>query len=166
MARKFLNPANNHEETVTAGSSFAAFFLGIIYLAYKGLWGHVFIWLLVVALPGVLSGGPLLVIALPLASICYALGIQSILATRYLSRGWREATSAPTYDEQQLAAATQSLLSTPDPMQPRTKLGASAGATKICPYCAEEVKAAAIRCKHCQADLSVASATMAGSARS
>src|SRR5689334_21592700 len=39
----------------------------------------------------------------------------------------------------------ESVLDAPDDNPPETKL---------CPFCAEEIKWAAIRCKHCQADLS------------
>jgi len=160
MTRIFQNPANRHEEAVGGGSSAGVFFLGLIYLAYKGLWSHVFIWLLVVVVPN-FSGVPLVIFTLPLASIVYAMTIQQILATRYLNRGWREvATSDSEVDA--LAKSTANILSAPDPMLPRPGDAAPlrAGDKKICPYCAEEVKAAAIRCKHCQADLPVAKPTV------
>lgn len=157
MARTFQNPANKHEETIGASSSLAAFFLGLIYLAYKGLWIHVFIWLLVVVAPSTASGAPTFVLTLPLASIFYGLAIQQILAARYLQRGWLEVTTASADADDDLAAATSLLLATPDPMKPRPSLVSptTAGPTKICPFCAEEVRAAAVKCKHCQSELPV-----------
>lgn len=157
MARTFQNPANRHEESVGIGSSVGVFFLGLIYLAYKGLWAHVFIWLLVVVVPN-FSGAPLFVFTLPLASIFYAMAIQQILAARYLSKGWREVTPLPPDEAQDLASSTAHILSMPDPMLPRQSAQAPAATadTKTCPYCAEEVKVAATRCKHCHSDLPAA----------
>jgi TM2 domain-containing membrane protein YozV len=40
-----------------------------------------------------------------------------------------------------------------DPIAPPPP-NANAGDTKPCPYCGEEIKKVAVRCKHCQADLS------------
>lgn len=155
MARTFQNPANKHEETIGVSSSVAAFFFGLIYLAYKGLWAHVFIWLLVVVVPSAASGAPIFVLTLPLASIFYGLAIQQILAARYLRRGWIEVTTTSTDGGIDLAAATASILAAPDPMQPRPRpvQPSRSEDTKICPFCAEEVKAAAVKCKHCQSDL-------------
>ena len=153
MARKFQNPANDHIETVDSESSFGAFFLGFIYLIYKGLWPHVFIWLLVVVIPGLLSNGILLVLTVPLTSIFYGMAIQQILAARYLNRGWREVTAGTTSDDTGLAASTAAILASPDPMLPRKPAATKAADVKLCPFCAEEIRAAAIRCKHCRADL-------------
>jgi hypothetical protein len=74
MARTFENPANRHQETIGGGSSLGVFFLGVIYLVYKGLWAHVFIWLLVVVAPN-FSGAPLVIFTLPLASIFWLSGL-------------------------------------------------------------------------------------------
>ncbi|HWE29398.1 MAG TPA: hypothetical protein VHB97_15420 [Polyangia bacterium] len=47
-----------------------------------------------------------------------------------------------------------------DPAQ--TKQPATSGDTKPCPYCGEEIKKVAVRCKHCQADLSTPPTSSAG----
>lgn len=136
MTMTFKNPSNGYTEEVGTGSSAGVFFFGAIYLAIKGLWMHVFIWLLVVGIPTVASGGPVVIFALPIVSICYALTIQGILRSDYLRRGWKEIT-----DPSEAGA-----IATP-PMSPVEH------ATKTCPFCAEEVLAAAIKCKHCGSDL-------------
>jgi hypothetical protein len=159
MARIFQNPVNNHAESVDFGSSVAAFLLGFIYLAYKGLWSHVFIWLVLVIIPSVLSGGILSVLTVPFAALLYAFCIQGILARRYLNQGWSEVGvvgAKASYEDRELAASTAAILAGPDPMLPRPSIGTKASDVKLCPFCAEEVKVAAVRCKHCQADISVA----------
>lgn len=157
MARTFQNPANNHEETVSTGASMGAFFLGWIYLAFKGLWGHFFIWFLVVGIPAIVVDRYTFILTIPLLSIFYGLAIQGILSTRYLRRGWREVgDSADVIDAVPAMSTVAPATSTAAPQQP------AEAETKACPYCAETIKAAAIRCKHCQADLS----TPAGAAAS
>lgn len=147
MARTFENPANRHRETVGTSDSFGVFFLGMFYLLYKGLWAHVFVWFLLVVVPA-LAAGPLVVLTLPIVAIGYAIGIQSILASRYVSNGWREVAQAEAPPS-------------PGQVQPGASLPPAAPAVpiaegmKLCPYCAEEVKAAATKCKHCQSDLPI-----------
>ncbi|WP_455275113.1 hypothetical protein [Ralstonia thomasii] len=128
MGQRYRNPSNGYTEEVGYGACYGVFFLGPLYLAAKGLWGHVFIWLLLVALPGIASGGPLLLLMVPLASIGYAAAIQGILEKKYLKAGWEE-VGGP-------------------------EIPASATIGRKCPFCAEEIKVEAIRCKHCHADLS------------
>lgn len=155
MARTFQNPANNHEETVSTAASMGAFFLGWIYLAFKGLWGHFLIWFLVVGIPAVVVDRYTFILTIPLLSIFYGLAIQGILSTRYLRRGWREIGN----DEETRNANTAKAAPTVAPISTSAEPAQLADSeTKACPYCAETIKAAAIRCKHCQADLTQSNA--------
>jgi len=154
MARTFQNPANNHEETVSASASMGAFFLGWIYLAFKGLWGHFFIWLLAVGIPAALVDRYTFILTIPLLSIFYGLAIQGILSTRYLRRGWREIGR----DEEAIGPSTAQAAPLVAPISTTVEPAQLADSeTKTCPYCAETIKTAAIRCKHCRADLAVSS---------
>lgn len=132
MGRSFRNPANGHTESVGGESWLAVLFFGAFYLAYKGLWGHFFIWMALVVGFSVLTGGPGLIIALPLVSIGYAIGINAILTNSYLRRGWIEISSdSPSVQASDL---------------------------RDCPFCAETIKRAAIKCKHCGAEVEAMSA--------
>lgn len=127
MEQAFRNPANGHTESVGGMSWLAVIVFGAFYLAYKGLWGHFFIWLLLVGGFSVLTGGPGLIIALPLASIGYAIGINGILTNSYLRKGWVEVSGG--------------------------SVGAHISDLRDCPLCAETIKKAAVKCKHCGADV-------------
>lgn len=88
--RVFENPANGHRETVSGIAWLWSLLFGWFYLLTVGLWGHVFIQIFVYVLIGFLGGGPFLVIAIPVLWITYAVCVGSMLANRYLRRGWRE----------------------------------------------------------------------------
>jgi len=51
---------------------------------------------------------------------------------------------------------------TPPPSPPASPPASPPGDTKPCPFCGEEIKKVAVRCKHCQADLSKAPTESAG----
>lgn len=130
MARVFKNPLNGHKEKVYGDSWVGVLLLGAIYLAAKGLWGHFLIWILVVGAFTALAGWPGLIIALPVAGIGYAIAIQGILANSYLRKGWIEVSGN---DAGILVTGVDS--------------------DRTCPLCAETIKSAAIKCKHCGADV-------------
>lgn len=139
MEQAFRNPANGHTESVGGMSWLAVIIFGAFYLAYKGLWGHFFIWLFLVGGFSVLTGGPGFIIALPLASIGYAIGINGILTRSYLRKGWVEVSGVSA--------------------------GAQTSDLRECPVCAETIKKAAVRCKHCGADVGRSSSPTAQALR-
>lgn len=143
MIRIFENPANKYREEVSSTCTVAAFFFGVLYLLYKGLWAHALAWVAVVGLLPALTDPFLAVLTFPLVVMFYTFGIKQILVARYLKRGWVEVKA----DE-----PTASLSNS----ERADLVGNEASDTKACPYCAETIKAAAVKCKHCQSDLTVA----------
>lgn len=128
MPTTFKNTVNGHIETVSDGSWPCALFFGVFYLIYKGLWAHVCIWLLVVIGFTALTGGPGLIIAMPLISIVYAVAIRGILEGSYLKRGWVKVEGTDHWID-------------------------ASSSERACPFCAETIKKAAVKCKHCGADV-------------
>lgn len=158
MTKTFENPANGYREEIGTSAYFGMFFLGCIYLAYKGPWKHIFIWLLVVGIPAIGSGGPFLLLSLPITTVIYTILIPGILEKDYFRRGWKDA-SALDWDRRPGANERPDLTKNSASNKPNAhdsdaprELGA-AQATKTCKYCAEEIKVHAIKCKHCQSDL-------------
>lgn len=139
MAQIFENPLNGYREEVSDTCSLWVALFGMLYLMYKGLWAHVFIWFLLVSVPAVLTGGVAIVLTLPLVTIGYALSIRGILRSRYLRKGWKESDVMPS------PATTSASPSSPIP--PLEKF------TRKCPSCAEDIKIEAIRCRFCQSDV-------------
>lgn len=153
MATTFENPANGYREEVNSDACYGMFFFGALYLVYKGLWKHVFIWPLIVGIPTVASGGVAIIIVLPLVTIIYTMLIQDILDSDYLRRGWKEVPDS----EQKSIDATNSLIdeAKKEPWRVFNDPVASAPSEfKKCPFCAEQVRQEAIKCKHCHSDLS------------
>ncbi len=163
MVRTFENPGNGYREQVDGTSILAIIFFGALYLVYKGLWRHVFIWVLVVGVPAVASGGPLLLLSLPIATIAYACGIQGILEGNYLRMGWKDISESespttwdnrgnplPDFDAERPWLTYDGNYSNSSPSSP-AKIPSRTH--KKCPFCAEEIKYEAIKCKHCQSEL-------------
>jgi hypothetical protein len=131
--RTFKNPSNNHMEMVPALAWLWMLLFGAIYLAVKGLWGHFAIWILIIFGLGVITAGPGAMVAMPILSIGYAFAIQGILTGSYLRKGWVEVAPNATSAYPMRAVDTS-----PD---------------RSCPYCAELIKKAAVRCKHCGSEV-------------
>lgn len=85
----FEHPLNGHREEVTPAAGVLAFLFGWFYFVAKGLWPHVLLQLLIVLAAAALTGGPGVIIAIPLW-VGYALATPSLLRARYLRAGWRQ----------------------------------------------------------------------------
>jgi hypothetical protein len=154
--RTFENPANGHHEHVVPSSSIWVFLFGVLYLLYKGLWNHALIWFVLVVVPAALFGGFVLIAVLPIAMIAYTVKIQDILANRYLQRGWRErrAESSPVQATPEESSRLQRVTPTPAGVVPYPNPRPPPDPEfKLCPHCKEEVKYAAVKCKHCLSTL-------------
>ena len=151
MAMKFENPINGYKEDVDGEACFGMFFFGALYLAYRGLWKHVFIWLIIVGIPTFAGGGPAIILVLPIVSLIYTLLIQGILETDYLRRGWKDVTRPLTPGVQLNPGGTKVI------KNPGERLDQPKPTTipefKKCPFCAEDVRQDAIKCKHCHSEI-------------
>ena len=135
--RQFENQTNGYVETFDQGGAVVGLlFFGPFYLALKGLWGH-FVFYLGIVLFVATSGVAAFVVVLHLIlSVVYMMIIGHLVATRYYRRGWVELVHGATDDQ----------IDEP-PLE-----------TRKCPYCAEEIRAEAIKCKHCQSEVTPLSA--------
>ncbi|MEO8118023.1 MAG: hypothetical protein ABI606_01715 [Rhodoferax sp.] len=143
MARYFENPINAHREEINGLTSAGALLFGLFFFAYKGIWRHFIIQLLLVVIFFASFGAPGTMFAMVMW-IAYAVMAQGIVAANYLRNGWRESgANLSPYPEPLVGSETVSVTPTSE--------------EKTCPFCAELVKKAAIRCRHCGSDLTVAS---------
>lgn len=132
MSLEFQHPTNQHVERVYWLDNASALAFGLLYFAVKGIWRHVVVQLLlIVFFAAALGPAPIV-----LMWLIYAASAQSILAAKYRRDGWIQVGS---YEHR-----VQELME------------AEAKKERPCPFCAEPVKPAAIKCRHCGSDLTPA----------
>ena len=128
---QFKNPVNGHIETRGAPGLWA-FLFGGFYFLVGGHWTHFVVWLFVaIGTIGIHPG--LGFFAILLMALIYASLAGSIVRNAYLRRGWIEIGDSD---------ATTSIAS-----------GVAQQDYRRCPYCAEEIRIEAIKCKHCGSDV-------------
>ncbi|HEY8099138.1 MAG TPA: DUF2628 domain-containing protein [Burkholderiaceae bacterium] len=151
MVRIFKNPITDKTEKIDVDTSVCVFFFGPIYLAYKGLWKHALIWLLIAAPLSLVFGTFVLLFSVPFASMVYAATIQSILTQRYQDLCWEEVSKriSTPYEILQAKLYVESITSTF--MNPATE---PMPTNKACQFCSAVVTLDATICSNCHSDLS------------
>ena len=139
---RFKNPANGYVEERGLYSLWTLLF-GPLYFLVAGLWRPLGLWVML----GVVlysSFGPPATLFMIMTNIVQAVMAESMVRAAYLRRGWADVTNGePAPKESEPAASSAA--------KPAGVSGASE--TRLCPMCAEEIKAAAIKCKHCGSDV-------------
>ena len=151
MVRIFKNPITDKTEKIDIDTSVCVFFFGPIYLAYKGLWKHALIWLLIATPLSLVFSSFVLLFSIPFASMVYAATIQSILTQKYQDQCWEEVTKkiSTPYEILQAKLYVESISSTF--MDPATE---SMPTNKACQFCSAVVTLEAVTCSNCHSDLS------------
>lgn len=89
MARYFKRPGSDQIEDVDSFQVLAILFLGFPDLRLAGLWRHLFIWMVVIAL-SFIAGPPWMAILSAGLPIIYCFLIRKIVADESLKKGWVE----------------------------------------------------------------------------
>lgn len=156
MSRQFENPANKHREEISGSANLLALAFGMFFFLAKGVWRHVAIQFLICAF-FLWALGIFGCVLAAFLWIGYAACAQDVLAGEYLRRGWREIGLGADGDRPVWWRGIED-------RQTAAHAGASDQSLRTCPFCAEQVKAAAVKCRHCGSDIS-SSATSGNSQR-
>lgn len=84
---KFENPSNGYIEEVSDYAPLWVFLFGIFYLAYKGLWSHVLIWISVFLVSLTISTQAMLALG-AIMYLAYIIDIKHLLEKKYSRKGW------------------------------------------------------------------------------
>jgi energy-coupling factor transporter transmembrane protein EcfT len=128
---RFRNPENGYIEEKTVPWLWTLLFGGLYFIA-SGLIAQLIIWLIGAIALFALMGPPATVFLIVIDVVCAALASKWV-SDAYLRKGWIEIPDDET--------ATAS-----SPVTKET-------AFRQCPFCAEEVRIEAIKCKHCSSDI-------------
>ena len=124
---KFRNPVNGHIEERGLAWLWTLLFGGF-YFIINGLFAPLIVWILITVPLYATLGAPATVIVF-LINIVFAAMAGGMVRASYLRKGWIEITANGTVS------------------------GQTATKFRKCPFCAEEVLAEAIKCKHCKSDI-------------
>ena len=89
MGSMFEHPSNGYRERLGWSVIVLAFVFGPFYLAAKGLWAHVLIYVAVILFAGVIGGPLLACLAAPPVWVLYACLSPTLLYNQYLRSGWK-----------------------------------------------------------------------------
>lgn len=133
---KFRNPTNGHVEVVTAAWLWTLLFGGL-YFIVRGLWAPLIVWILLEV--GIyLAIGTSATALFLIINIIFAAMAGGMVRNAYLRKGWIEVVNI-IHDG-----------------APRAPLQGAAMAdvpVRKCPFCAEEIRPEAIKCKHCGSEV-------------
>lgn len=151
---QFKNPANGHIETRSMPALWTLLFGGLYFIAV-GVWGPLIIWFILAVFLFAAMGAPATMLML-VVNVVYALLSPGLVRSSYLRKGWIEVTGNDTVSAKAASNPYLQPYSPNAPAEPVTVTEVNAPAsqevlatTRRCPFCAEDIRVEAIKCKHC-----------------